>query len=86
VPALPLKPFGAEKSLNSLNNGSRNRLLATLSLANQTLLAPVLEEIELTVRQVVEAPNEPIANIYFVQSGLVSVVGTATNKHRRRSG
>jgi CRP-like cAMP-binding protein len=68
--------------LNSPNNGSRNRLLAMLSPADRTMLAPALEEIELTVRQVVEAPNEPIAHVYFVESGLVSVVGTATDKHR----
>jgi CRP-like cAMP-binding protein len=68
--------------LNSPNNGSRNRLLAMLSAANRMLLTPALEEIELTARQVVEAPNEPIAHIYFVESGLVSVVGTATDKHR----
>jgi CRP-like cAMP-binding protein len=68
--------------LNAPDNVSRNRLLAMLSPANRTLLASALEEIGLTARQIVEAPNEPIDHVYFVESGLVSVVGTATDKHR----
>ena len=68
--------------MNSPNNGSRNRLLAVLSHADRELLAPSLEVIELDARQVLEAPSDPVRHVYFVESGLVSVVGTTEPDHR----
>ncbi len=46
------------------------------------LLTPSLEVIELDVRQIMEAPSDPISYVYFVESGLVSVVGTTRPDHR----
>jgi CRP-like cAMP-binding protein len=68
--------------VNSPVIGSRNRLLAVLSHADQDLLTPCLEVIALDARQVLEAPRDPISHVYFVESGLVSVVGTAMPDHR----
>jgi CRP-like cAMP-binding protein len=68
--------------VNSPNNGSRNRLLAVLSHADQDLLTPCLETIELDARQILEVPSDPISHVYFVESGLVSVVGTTVPDHR----
>ena len=68
--------------LDSLNNGSRNRLLAALTVADRRLLAPSLEPIELKLRQILEMPRVPISHVYFVESGLVSVVGTTSPGHR----
>jgi len=68
--------------VNSPNNGSRNRLLAVLSHADRDLLAPRLEVIELDPRQILEVPSDPIGHVYFVESGLVSVVGTTQPDHR----
>jgi CRP-like cAMP-binding protein len=68
--------------VNSLNSGSRNRLLAVLSHADHDLLAPCLEVAELDVRQILETPRDPISHVYFVESGLVSVVGTTEPDHR----
>jgi CRP-like cAMP-binding protein len=68
--------------VNSPVNGSRNRLLAVLSHADRDLLTPALETIELDARQVLEAPSDPISHVYFVESGLVSVVGTTVPDHR----
>jgi CRP-like cAMP-binding protein len=68
--------------MNSPSNGSRNRLLAALSHADRDLLAPALETIALDVRHVLEVPNDPISHVYFVESGLVSIVGTAAPDHR----
>ena len=68
--------------MNSPNNGSRNRLLAVLSHADRDLLAPCLEVTELDARQILEAPRDPISHVYFVESGLVSVVGTTEPDHR----
>ena len=68
--------------MNSPVNGSPNRLLALLSHADRDLLAPCLEETELDARQILEAPRDPISHVYFVESGLVSVVGTTVPDHR----
>ena len=68
--------------MNSPNNGSRNRLLAVLSHADRDLLAPCLEVAELDARQILETPRDPISHVYFVESGLVSVVGTTEPDHR----
>ena len=68
--------------MNSPVNGSRNRLLAVLSNADSDLLTPSLEMIGLDARQILETPSDPIAYVYFVESGLVSVVGTTQPDHR----
>ena len=59
-----------------------NRLLATLPAADFAALRPALERVDLDARQVLEVPGQPISNAYFVESGLVSVVGTADPDHR----
>ncbi len=71
-----------EGVLDSLNNGPRNRLLAALPVSDRRLLAPFLEAIELEARQIIEAPRAPINHVYFVESGLISVVGTTMPDHR----
>ena len=68
--------------MNSPVNGSRNRLLAVLSHADRDLVTPALEVIALDARRVLETPGDPIEHVYFVESGLVSVVGTTHPDHR----
>ena len=68
--------------MNSPGNGSRNRLLAVLSHADRDLLTANLETIDLDLRDILEAPNAPISHVYFVESGLVSVVGATAPNHR----
>jgi CRP-like cAMP-binding protein len=59
----------------------RNRLLATLSDAALRHL-PRLRPVALTVRQVIEAAGEPIPYVYFVETGLLSIVGITRPHHR----
>ena len=59
-----------------------NRLLATLSQRDQYLLRPFLEVVDLDARQILDAPRGPISHVYFVESGLVSVVGMASPDRR----
>ena len=66
--------------MNDLN--PRNRLLATLSPADLHLLQPLLEDVELRSRQTLDAPRSPITHVYFVQTGLISVVGAAGRDRR----
>ena len=69
-----LSPLVAEKSHGHRpSNNSRNRLLAVLSAGDRDLLAQSLEDIELDAHQVLEAPNDPVSYVYFVESGMVSV-------------
>jgi CRP-like cAMP-binding protein len=53
-----------------------------MSSADRDRLAPNIETIELDVRQILEAPGEVISHVYFVENGLVSIVGTAPQGHR----
>jgi CRP-like cAMP-binding protein len=63
-------------------NRSGNHLLAVLSPADRELLRPELEVISLDVRQILERPGDLISHAYFVESGLVSIVGENQPHHR----
>lgn len=60
----------------------RNRLLNKMSPEDWALLAPHLESVTLKERQVVEVPNKPITHVYFVETGVVSVVAVNEEDHR----
>lgn len=68
--------------MNTHHSLSRNRLLAGLSVVDYALLQPSMELVDLEARQVLEVPRAAIAHVHFVESGLVSVVGTAAPDHR----
>ena len=68
--------------MNSPHTGPRNRLLAVLPATDLSLLQPSLELVDLKARQVLEMPGAPLTHVHFVESGLVSVVGTAAPDHR----
>jgi CRP-like cAMP-binding protein len=50
----------------------RNRLLAALPPEDLARLWPRLEPVELALRQVLHAPEEPIGAVYFPETGYVS--------------
>ncbi|WP_426125919.1 Crp/Fnr family transcriptional regulator [Pararhizobium sp. PWRC1-1] len=52
----------------------KNRLLRALSPADLGLLAPSLESVQLSLRQSLETAHQPIDLVYFLESGLGSVV------------
>jgi|SRR5689334_7752353 CRP-like cAMP-binding protein len=60
----------------------RNRLLASLSASDRSLVQPSFEFVELPFGTVLEKPNEAITHVYFLKTGLASVVGT-TARHQR---
>jgi CRP-like cAMP-binding protein len=51
-----------------------NRLLASLSQCDYEQLQPHLEHVELTYRQVLYAANRPIPFVYFLETGVGSLV------------
>lgn len=59
-----------------------NRLLKSLSAADRAALLPDLEPTSLATWQVIERPNERIPYVYFLTSGLASVVGTTQPEQR----
>src|SRR5215469_18095022 len=60
----------------------RNRLLNKMSPDDWALVSPHLEMVSLKERQVVEVPNKPITHVYFVETGVVSVVAVKFEDHR----
>jgi CRP-like cAMP-binding protein len=59
-----------------------NRLLAALSSADFQLLQPHLAPLTLKLRQELERPNRRIDDVYFIDSGIVSVVGMQGGRER----
>jgi CRP-like cAMP-binding protein len=80
--------MSTEAGLDFMNEQSpsradvRNRLLTKMPLEDWTLLAPHLELVTLKERQVVEVPSKPITHVYFVETGVVSVVAVNQEDHR----
>ena len=53
----------------------RNRILAALPAADRERLRASLEPVDLELRQVVIDVNQEISHVYFVEEGVVSVLG-----------
>lgn len=58
---------------------SKNRLLAALPKEEYERLLPHLELVYLELKQILYIPNEPIEYIYFVNSGIVSLLTLMEN-------
>ena len=63
-------------------NESCNRLLAALPNADLDLLRPHLEIVDLDVHQVLEVPGDVVSHVYFIESGLASIVSVTKPDHR----
>jgi CRP-like cAMP-binding protein len=59
-------------------SSTRNQLIAALPAEDFAALQPQLEPVELELRQVLIEPNQPIAHVYFPESGYTSII-TSTN-------
>jgi CRP-like cAMP-binding protein len=59
-----------------------NRLLAMLPQADLELLRPALEAVPLVPRDVLDPPGTPISHLYFVNRGLISIVGAVAPDRR----
>lgn len=59
-----------------------NRLLSALSVADFALVQPKLRPVVLRIRLELEKPNTPIEDVYFPDTGIVSVVALHPNGTR----
>ncbi len=55
----------------------RNEFLQALSRSDLALIEPHLEHVELELRQELENPHKPIKHVFFLESGIASVVARA---------
>ncbi len=62
------------------NHSIENRLLAALGSVDFDRLRPSLDEVSLSLRQVIELPGQPIASVYFVETGVLSVFATSPRR------
>ncbi len=69
-----------------LSTPAHNRLLLALTATDFGALEPHLTRVALAARQVVERPGEDIAHLYFVESGIVSVVAQSANRESIEAG
>jgi CRP-like cAMP-binding protein len=60
--------------------GSRNQILARLSRQDHLLLDPHLVGIDLPVRKQLAISNKRIDDVYFIETGIASVVADGTGK------
>jgi CRP-like cAMP-binding protein len=65
---------------------SRNRLLSVLPPDDFIRLRPQLQRVRLEFKQVLEAPNEPIKDVYFLEPGVGSIVAVAGGGERLEVG
>lgn len=67
-------------SREALVSQSQNRLLQALSADDLALLQPHLTPVTLDLRQGLEAPNRPVEYVYFLESGMASIVALAADE------
>jgi CRP-like cAMP-binding protein len=68
--------------MSDTSQRSPNQLLAALTPADLGLLQPHLTAVTLKLLQSLEKPNKPIQNIYFMHSGIASVVALQSDDAR----
>jgi CRP-like cAMP-binding protein len=77
-----LFPATRERALDT----AQNALLAAMSSNDLALLHPLLEPLELKLRQMLEPANKPVKHNYFLYSGLASVIAIGKNGHQLEVG
>jgi CRP-like cAMP-binding protein len=71
-----------ETPMPPYDHSIKNRLLTVMDDSDFQLLLPSLKEVPLALSQVLEAPGRPISHVYFIQSGLVSVLAISGRNRR----
>ncbi len=77
---------GEESTINGQTAHTSNRLLNDMARADFEALKPLLERVDLPLKQVLEQSNAITEFVYFPESGLISVVAEASPIHRAEVG
>jgi len=64
----------------------KNRLLQSLSASDVVAVSPRLKPVDLPLRFDLERPNKPIEHVYFLETGLASVVARGPRKRQLEVG
>ena len=60
--------------LHDFERSDRNRLLRALPAEDHAWIEPHLEHVALKFKQTLADPNEPFRHVYFIETGVVSVI------------
>src|ERR1700704_1639831 len=66
-------------ALEHSGQGRRNRLLAALTAADHSLLAPHLKELSLELGLLLQEAGEPVEHIYFPPQGMISLLAVMSD-------
>jgi CRP-like cAMP-binding protein len=66
--------------MTAIRPDHNNQLLTALGIEDLALLTPMAELIALNVRDTLEPPDEPIKHVYFIESGIASIVATMSRQ------
>ena len=66
-------------ALEHSGQGRRNRLLAALTSADHSLLAPHLKELSLELGLLLQEAGEPVEHIYFPHQGMISLLAVMSD-------
>jgi HWE histidine kinase/PAS fold len=72
----------AQVSATRNSSQSRNQLLAALSAADFASLQPHLKSVPMPLLKNMERPNQRIETVYFMETGIASVVGVQPDETR----
>jgi CRP-like cAMP-binding protein len=77
-----LLPHKGKSMSDNSSKRNPNRLLAALTASDLALLQPHLTTVSLKLLQDLEKPDKQIENIYFMRTGIASVVAAVTDDPR----
>ena len=66
-------------ALEHSGHGRRNRLLAALTSAGHSLLAPRLKELSLELSSLVQEAGAPVEHVYFLHQGMIFLLAVMSD-------
>jgi CRP-like cAMP-binding protein len=61
---------------------TENQILQRIPADDFRVVEPLLERVDLTLKQVVITPGQPISHVFFLESGLTSVIAESEGSER----
>jgi len=64
----------------------KNQILLRLTEGDSQALAPHLKPVHLALKQELITPGQPISNVYFIESGMVSLIAVSEDSEAIEAG